>query len=181
VRDLEDVFENDLKTKQIALKIQTPLPVLHGERPRFRQVFQNLIDNAIKYMGDGTEREIRIGCTLRATEAEFYVSDTGMGIDPEDIGKVFYVFRRGKNAADGGIAGKGVGLASVKSIIETYNGSIWVRSQRGQGSTFTFTINGQFVPDLQQASAPMRIPATQNMTDEEFEEAGTALAELLEA
>jgi signal transduction histidine kinase len=135
-------------------------------------------------MGDEAVREIRIGCTLRMTEAEFYVSDTGMGIDPEDIGKIFYVFRRGKNAADGSIAGKGVGLASVKSIIETYNGSIWVQSQRGQGSTFTFTINGQYVPDVQKIAAAetaaAAAPKAEQMTDEQMEEAGTALAELME-
>ena len=68
---------------------------------RFRQIFQNLIDNAIKYMGDGTVREIHVGCAVRATEAEFYVRDTGMGIEREDLGKVFYIFRRGKNSARG--------------------------------------------------------------------------------
>jgi len=59
---------------------------------------------------------------------------------------VFYVFRRGKNTAE--VKGKGVGLASVKSIIETYDGRIWVASELGQGSTFRFTIAKRFVPAL---------------------------------
>lgn len=146
VRELGEMFENDLKTRGISLVVDTPLPVLQCERARVRQVFQNLIDNAIKYMGDGPVREIHIGCTVKPTEAEFYVRDTGIGIDPEDQSKVFYVFRRGKSQAVQNVAGKGVGLASVKSIIETYSGTIWVESAPGQGSTFRFTINGQHVP-----------------------------------
>jgi signal transduction histidine kinase len=139
-----------------------PLPRLNCERARLRQVFQNLVDNAIKYMGDGSPsqggegpiKEIHVGCTVRADEAEFYVRDTGIGIDPEDMDKVFYVFRRGKGAAVQNVSGKGVGLASVKSIVETYNGSIWVESRLGEGSTFRFTVNGQFV-----LAAPSQSPA----------------------
>ena len=144
--DLRGVLENDLKSRAIELIMDTPLPPLNCERARVRQVFQNLIDNAIKYMGEGERREIHIGCSLRMTEAEFYVRDTGIGIDPEDLDKVFFIFRRGKNAAQTTIAGKGIGLASVKSIIETYNGKIWVTSKPGEGSTFRFTINGMHLP-----------------------------------
>ena len=145
VHELGGVFENDLKTRNIALVVDSALPVLECERARIRQVFQNLVDNAIKYMGDGPNRSIHVGCRVWAAEAEFYVSDTGIGIDPEDLDKVFFVFRRGKNCGVN-TAGKGVGLASVKSIIETYNGRIWVESQLGVGTTFRFTINGKYVP-----------------------------------
>ncbi|HEY7087824.1 MAG TPA: HAMP domain-containing sensor histidine kinase [Tepidisphaeraceae bacterium] len=148
VAELTDMFESDLRSKSIALFVDTPLPTLVAERSRTRQVFQNLIDNAIKYMGNGARREIHVGCELRPTEAEFYVQDTGVGIDPEDVEKVFLVFRRGKNSLAQNIAGKGVGLASVKSIVETYNGKIWVSSTAGEGSTFRFTINGRFVMEL---------------------------------
>jgi signal transduction histidine kinase len=146
VRELGEMFEEDLRGRGIILSIDTPLPVVQMEQARLRQVFQNLIDNAIKYMGDGPRREIHVGCQVRAGEAEFYVRDTGLGIDPEDVSKVFYIFRRGRNSAGANAAGKGVGLASVKSIIETYSGSIWVESRPGEGSTFRFTINGRFVP-----------------------------------
>jgi len=157
VRDLGGIFESDLRTKSIELVFDTPLPALNCERARLRQVFQNLIDNAIKYMGEGQTTEsgpvkrIHIGCVTRTEEAEFYVRDTGIGIDQEDIGRVFVVFRRGRNTNSTNVAGKGVGLSSVKSIIETYNGTIWVESQIGKGSTFRFTINGRFVS---QASRP---------------------------
>jgi signal transduction histidine kinase len=146
VQDIEAMLENDLKDRGIDLIIDTELPEITCEKARLRQVFQNLIDNAIKYMGDGPVKQIHVGCTVRKAEAEFYVRDTGIGIDAEDISKVFFVFRRGKNTASRNVPGKGVGLASVKSIVETYNGSIWVESEVGKGSTFRFTLNGKFVP-----------------------------------
>ncbi|HEY0008855.1 MAG TPA: HAMP domain-containing sensor histidine kinase, partial [Tepidisphaeraceae bacterium] len=144
--DLRGMFENDLKTRNIDLIVDTELPQLHGERARLRQIFQNLIDNAIKYMGDGPVKQIHVGARMRASEVEFYVRDTGLGIDADDISKVFFVFRRGKNSSAQNVSGKGVGLASVKSIVETYSGKIWVESTPGEGSTFRFTINGQYLP-----------------------------------
>lgn len=143
--DLRGMFENDLKTREISIVIDSVLPNLQCEKARVRQVLQNLIDNAIKYMGDGETREIHIGCQIRLSEAEFYVRDTGLGMDAEDASKVFFVFRRGKNTSAQNVTGKGVGLASVKSIVETYAGKIWVESELGKGSTFRFTINGQYV------------------------------------
>ena len=140
---LRGVFENDLRQHHIDLVIESRLPTLHAERSRMRQVFQNLIDNAVKYMGNSPERKIAIGARVGRSETEFWVRDTGQGIAPEDIGRIFYIFRRGKNQQ--GVAGKGVGLASVKSILENYNGRIWVESTAGQGSTFHFTINAKFV------------------------------------
>ena len=97
-------------------------------------------------MGDGPVKEIHVGCNPRAFEVQFYIRDTGIGIDPEDISKVFFIFRRGKNAAACQVQGKGVGLSSVKSILETYGGSISVESQLGKGTTFKFTISAQYVP-----------------------------------
>jgi signal transduction histidine kinase len=150
VEELKNIFESDLRMRSIELIVDTPLPMLIAERARIRQVFQNLIDNAVKYMGDDTKRQIHIGCEMRMSEAEFYVQDSGIGIDGEDLDRIFFVFRRGKSMQVQNIAGKGVGLSSVKSIVETYNGKIWVNSQVGQGSTFRFTINGKFVMQPQQ-------------------------------
>jgi signal transduction histidine kinase len=146
VWELRGIFENDLKTRHIDLIVETSLPALYAERARMRQVFQNLIDNAIKYMGDFPTREIRIGCNVSVKEAEFYVKDTGTGIDPEDLDKVFCVFRRGRGEASQRVSGKGVGLASVKSIVQTYAGRVTVQSKVCEGTTFRFTINGRYVP-----------------------------------
>lgn len=172
VTDLGDMFENDLRSKSIELITDTPLPVVHCERARLRQVFQNLIDNAIKYMGNGLavdgRKEIHVGCKMKSGEAEFYVRDTGMGIEPEDIDKVFCVFRRGKSAEVQGVAGKGIGLSSVKSIIETYSGTIWVESKPGEGSKFVFTINGRHLTNAHPTRA-----AAESMGNRESEEEST--------
>ena len=157
VRDLAEVFEEDLKEREIALIVDAALPMLICEKSRLRQVFQNLVDNAIKYMGDGPVREIHVGCVSRGRDFEFYVRDTGIGIDADDAQKIFYVFRRGKNSAEVKASGKGVGLASVKSIIETYDGRIWVESEAGKGSTFRFAIHGKYAPDWR-GPAPQESP-----------------------
>jgi signal transduction histidine kinase len=162
IRDLGGVFEEDLRSKEIQLLQETPLPALVGEKSRLRQVFQNLIDNAIKYMGSQTVREIRIGCIVRQDEAEFYVRDTGVGIEEGDVGRIFYVFRRGRGAAVNNVVGKGVGLAWVKSIIETYHGNIWVESMAGKGSTFRFSIGGQHIHN---GGEVVEIPATDGDPD----------------
>ncbi len=159
VRELGDIFEQDLQSRQIALVIDNPLPVVRFERARMRQVFQNLIDNAIKYMGDdpGRVREIHVGGGAGPDGAVFYVRDTGIGIDPEDQGKVFFIFRRGRNIASArNVEGKGVGLASVKSIIESYGGSITVESAPGAGSTFRLTLGAEYLPESSGAAKPPR-------------------------
>jgi signal transduction histidine kinase len=147
VEQVAGVFEADLRYRNIRFLIEGELPTLKCEPTRIRQVFQNLVDNAIKYMGDRPDavREIRVGCIVRSDEAEFYVSDSGIGIAAEDIATLFHVFRRGANSRTAGVPGKGLGLASVKSIVETYSGTIWVESLLGSGANFRFTINGQYV------------------------------------
>ena len=86
----------------------------------------------------------------RESEAEFYVRDTGIGIHPDDIEKVFYMFRRGRNCTALGMAGKAWACARVKSIIETYSGSIWVESRFGNGSHIPVHDQRAYVPELQQ-------------------------------
>ncbi len=141
--DLRNVFEQDLRDNGIDLLVESEMPTLRAERARLRQVFQNLIDNAIKYMGDGERRVIRIGCTTQNEKLAFYVTDTGIGISEAEAEKVFYAFRRGTN--HGAVAGKGVGLAGVKAIIETYDGTIRCRPGDDfgirRGTTFDFTID----------------------------------------
>jgi len=148
VSELRDMFEDDLRTKTISVIVDTLMPVVQCERARLRQVFQNLIDNAIKYMGERPLREIHVGFLQHKTEARFYVRDTGIGIEQDDVEKVFHIFRRGRNVQQQ-VVGKGVGLASVKSIIETYGGRIWVESTVGVGSTFWFTLGAAHLATLQ--------------------------------
>jgi signal transduction histidine kinase len=139
VTAVADGFSNDLETRGITLKLLSHLPVMRCEKARMRQVFQNLIDNGIKYMRPeeaGGPREIRVAVRPQDGEVVISVADTGMGISADDLPHLFHVFRRAKNATVMKVPGKGVGLASVKSIIENYHGRLWAESVEGQGTTF---------------------------------------------
>jgi signal transduction histidine kinase len=133
-------FASDLETRRIGLSINGRLPIMKCEKARMRQVFQNLIDNAIKYMREEGPRTITVGVRWEPEELVVSVCDTGMGIAADEIPHLFHVFRRAKNAAIMKIPGKGVGLASVKSIVENYHGRLWAESEPGVGTTFHMAI-----------------------------------------
>ncbi|MFW5681408.1 MAG: ATP-binding protein [Phycisphaeraceae bacterium] len=137
---LRDAFWYDLDTAGITLEIPDGLPRLYAERNRIRQAFQNLLDNAIKYMLDAETRRI----TIEHREDEHYhffaVADTGKGIAEEDLAGIFQMFRRAAHSGTDRVPGKGVGLASVKTIVEAYAGTIRVSSKLGKGTRFDFTL-----------------------------------------
>jgi signal transduction histidine kinase len=111
--------------------------ILSGDSPRLGEVWQNLIENAVKYMGDQPDPHIEIGFEIRDGVRVFYVRDNGMGIDPRYNEKIFELFDK----LDPSSEGSGLGLALVKRIIEVHGGRIWVESQGpGRGSTFLFTL-----------------------------------------
>jgi signal transduction histidine kinase len=112
------------------------LPTIHAVRVQMEQVMRNLLTNAIKYMGDTASPRIEIGAASRSGEAEIWVRDTGIGIDPAYHEKVFEIFQRLKEVE---AEGSGVGLPIVKKIVHGAGGRIWVESAPGQGSTFRFT------------------------------------------
>jgi len=114
------------------------LPRIFGDPVQLNQVFTNLVDNAIKYMGNVAHREIDISCTTQGDRYRFAVRDTGPGIEPKDREKVFRLFAR--LAPNGSTAGEGVGLATVRAIVNRHGGRIWVESTPGAGSTFYFTL-----------------------------------------
>lgn len=134
-----------IEEKGIHLVVLDVLPSIWAERDRIRQLFQNLIDNAIKYMGDNPEPEIAIGWSENPKAHLFWVKDNGIGIPNDQREKIFGVFKRVKTKEVNAVEGKGVGLASVKTIVELYGGEIWVESQVGSGSTFYFTFNRSIV------------------------------------
>jgi PAS domain S-box-containing protein len=113
------------------------LPVLWGERTRIEQVYQNLIGNALKFLGDNNPAPmIEAGAEGRGTEWECYVRDNGIGIDPAYHGKVFDLFQQLREVES---EGTGIGLAIVKKIVELAGGRIWIESEAGKGATFRFT------------------------------------------
>jgi signal transduction histidine kinase len=129
-------FAADFETRGITFRLLSHLPTMKCEKARLRQVFQNLIDNATKYMREEGAKEICVAARWETREVVLSVTDTGMGIAAEDLPQLFRVFRRAKNASMLKIPGKGVGLAYVKSIIENYGGRLWAESVVGEGTSF---------------------------------------------
>ncbi len=113
------------------------LPTVPVDGILLGQVFQNLITNAIKFR-DGRDPEIHISSKTKGPNCEFSVTDNGIGIEKQFIDRIFLIFQRLHTKEK--YAGTGVGLAMCKKIIERYGGRIWVESERGQGSTFFFTL-----------------------------------------
>ncbi|MGD0580686.1 MAG: ATP-binding protein, partial [Bryobacteraceae bacterium] len=119
-----------------AIVTSDPLPTVVAEEVMLIQVFQNLISNSIKYRGEETPR-IHVSAERDGEDWRFAVRDNGIGILPQDAGRVFGMFKR-LHGSD--IPGTGIGLALCKKIVERQGGRIWVESEPGRGATFKFTI-----------------------------------------
>ena len=119
------------------LELAPELPAGHGDGRRLTQVLINLVGNAIKFTDAG-----EVAIKAEANNGSFYVSvrDTGPGISAADQTKLFQEFQQADNAITKKKGGTGLGLAISKRIIEMHGGKIWVESQVGQGSTFSFTV-----------------------------------------
>ena len=138
VRQATDGLDKLAGQKGIALKVELPRssPEVYASNRRLQQVVTNLVSNAINYTRDGT-------VLVRVTdddEVRFEVIDTGIGIPPDDLPRLFEDFFRGSNV---GIKGTGLGLSISKRIIEAHGGKIWAESpnpETGKGSRFTFTL-----------------------------------------
>lgn len=115
-----------------------PLPVLKLNDVEMKQLFQNLIGNALKFRSKERVPVIEISCAEKADEWIFSVKDNGIGIETEYLHKLFLLFQR--LHTDGEYPGTGIGLAVCKKIVELNNGKIWVESAYGKGSTFFFSL-----------------------------------------
>jgi PAS domain S-box-containing protein len=114
------------------------MPVIPVYVSEMRQLFQNLILNAIKFRREGVPPVISIGCRRVSDHWLFSVSDTGIGIQQRYQERIFHIFQRLHGADQ--YEGHGIGLAYCKKIVELHGGKIWVESTPGSGSTFYFTI-----------------------------------------
>jgi light-regulated signal transduction histidine kinase (bacteriophytochrome) len=104
-----------------------------------RQLFQNLLDNAIEYSGDEPPR-VHVSAERRLTSDEWVIAvrDEGIGIDPDEQDRVFQVFQRLHTHDEH--SGTGIGLALCERIVDRHGGEMWVDSEAGEGSTFSFTL-----------------------------------------
>lgn len=121
----------------VEVRVDLPKLCLYGEPLRLARLWQNLIDNAVKYLGDQAAPRVELGMEIIAGERVFFVRDNGLGIDPRHQRKVFGLFEKVNPKSPG----SGLGLALAKRIVELYHGRIWVESAGpGRGTCFRFTL-----------------------------------------
>jgi len=149
VESTRGVIQPLAEAKGVKLEVEMPkeLPLITGAPDRLQQVFTNLLGNAVKFTAEGGIVTLKV----KADEANGYilveVMDTGIGISPEELPKIFTDFYRGVRVDS---AGAGLGLSISKKIIEAHGGKIWVESpcpESGTGSKFTFTLPKNSAPN----------------------------------
>lgn len=141
--DLEAVLDDVLADIQFKIEDTDAdiraddLPRVIGDAGQLRQLFQNLLQNAIEYSDDEPSR-IHVSADRSGSMWTISVSDDGIGIDPANQDRIFEVFQRLHSRAE--YDGTGIGLALCQRIVERHDGDIWVESEPGEGSTFSFTL-----------------------------------------
>jgi light-regulated signal transduction histidine kinase (bacteriophytochrome) len=133
---VQDIIDMVARPKNITVMVEDELPVVECEPIHIMQVFQNLLDNSVRFMDKSVGR-IRIGCTEDNGFWKFSVADNGPGIEQEYCDRVFELFWTPSFHNE--TEGTGIGLSVVKKIVEMYGGKVWVESEVGSGSTFFFT------------------------------------------
>ncbi|MFH1612224.1 MAG: ATP-binding protein [bacterium] len=132
-----------VEEKNVKIEIDDELPFIFCDEVKIKEVFYNLILNAIKY-NNKSNPEIEIGVVVNnqipTTEHQFFIRDNGIGIPKEHFETIFQIFKR-LHARDEYGGGTGAGLAIVKKIIDEHNGKIWLKSEESKGTTFFFTIS----------------------------------------
>lgn len=132
-------IKSNIVEKNAIIEVEENLPELYADKLRIRQLFQNLLVNALKFTADDTRPVITIGCARQKKKWVFFVKDNGIGIEKEFLDKIFLLFRRLNDVRK--FEGTGIGLAICKKIVEQHDGKIWVESEPGKGSTFYFSLS----------------------------------------
>ncbi len=140
VAEVRESLEVNFKDEQVEVSIPRRLPSVLGDRVQLGEIFHNLIVNGVKY-NESQRKRIEIGYRddRDSQPPVFYVQDNGIGIPDKHFDSIFRIFKR-LHAREKYGGGTGAGLTIVKKIVERHNGSIWVESTPGEGTTFHFTL-----------------------------------------
>ena len=131
-------MEKKLILEHKAKVISDELPIIMAAKSPMRQLFQNIIENSLKYTNPQTIPEITIHAEDIGAYWRFCIKDNGIGIDKENYEKVFQVFQRLHSKDE--FNGTGIGLAICKKIVQNHGGEIWIDSEMGKGTAIYFTI-----------------------------------------
>jgi two-component system, OmpR family, phosphate regulon sensor histidine kinase PhoR len=136
------MIEDQARRRQVEVTVvqDADVPRVRVDRRALEQVLFNLLDNALKYAGPGTR--VTIGIRRRGPDLELRVGDTGQGISPAHLGRIFERFYRVDAGRSRDLGGTGLGLSIVKHLVEAMSGSISVESEPGRGATFTILLPG---------------------------------------
>ncbi len=147
VNKIQSEYETQAKKKEMKIDVDLPrYPLMvFADEDKISQIFSNLMSNAIRYTQRG---KVILGLKEKKGEVECYVSDTGVGIAPKNIPKLFSKFEQIGRIDGPGYRGTGLGLAIVKGLVEKHGGKIWVQSELGKGSTFSFTVEKTPFPKI---------------------------------
>lgn len=129
--------QDKMSQLEIKLSLSDDAITFLTDRVRLRQIFENLISNAIKFTSNGI---IEIGCQAESEQLQFWVRDTGIGIDKKQHSSIFERFKQASQSTEKLYGGTGLGLSIVKSCVEMMGGQIWLESALGRGSTFFFSL-----------------------------------------
>jgi len=124
--------------RDIRLAIETSLPRVNVDRILFRQLLQNVISNSMKFTSVREKAIITVGCTITQDHYVFYIRDNGIGFDMKYSGKLFGLFQRLHTSDE--FEGSGIGLVTVKKIIEKHDGKVWIEGKVDEGATVYFTL-----------------------------------------
>jgi signal transduction histidine kinase len=135
--DVLDILAGAILEQHVIVRLPEEDMILFGDRPRLCQVWQNLIENAIKYRQRDIPLEIDLGVRSAQITTIFFVKDNGIGIPSKHHDRIFGVFEK-LNPQSNGV---GLGLAMIQKIVRNHNGRVWVESEGdGMGSCFCFTL-----------------------------------------
>ena len=140
VREVAEMFRDEQERKRLAIEVDIPdeLPPALADHDKIHQIFTNFLSNAVKFTGEGGR--VRIVGRAAGSSLEFEVSDTGIGIPPEKLGRIFEKFYQADSSDKRLYPGTGLGLAIVKMIVAALGGTVSVASEVGRGTTFTMTL-----------------------------------------
>jgi len=139
IKEAISIVAGSIADRGVKVQVGGESVTLYGDRSRLTEIWQNLLENAVKFIGDRSSPQIDIGVERHGSETVFFVRDNGIGIDPQYQSKIFNLFEKIEAKTEG----TGMGLAIVKRIVELYQGRIWVESKGlGQGTSFFFTLPG---------------------------------------